>query len=333
MNKVTRGGVFAALVIGLTLLTLVVAVVGYRSVLAAIARAGIAGFAAYTLYWPLVILVLGGAWFAVAPGLGGRGFGILVWARLLREAGSDILPFAQVSGFLLGARVARAEGIALPLVVASTIADVTTELSAQVLYTLLGVAILVAQLHGGPQGASLIWPIAGALGFLVFAACAFGMVQGRGVTWLGALVQRWWPDSVSRADAVRVSLDAIYRRPLRLLAALTLHSLGWVGSSLGSWIALWFMDAHASLWSVVALESLMYAARGVAFILPGGLGVQEGAYVLLAPLFGLQPSDLLAISLLRRARDLVVGAPILLIWQAREGRKLLGRPGKSAPGA
>jgi putative membrane protein len=327
LSKVTRGGVFAALVVGLALLTLVVALVGYRSVLGAIERAGVAGFAAYTLYWPLVILVLGGAWFAVAPGLGPNGLGILIWARLLREAGSDILPFAQVSGFLLGARVARSEGVAEDLVVASTIADVTAELSAQVLYTLLGVALLVSQLRGGPDGAPLVLPIAGALGFLVFAAVAFGLVQGRGVTWLGGLAQRWWPDSVGRADAVRASLDAIYRRPLRLLAALALHSLGWVGSGLGSWIALQFMDAHAPLWAVLAVESLMYAARGLAFILPGGLGVQEGAYVLLAPLFGLQPADLLAVSLLRRARDLVVGVPTLLIWQAREGRKLLGRAG------
>jgi putative membrane protein len=323
LSKVTRGGVFAALVAGLALLTVVVAVVGYRSVLAAIERAGVAGFAAYTLYWPLVILALGGAWFAVAPGLGPKGLGILIWARLLREAGSDILPFAQVSGFLLGASVGRTEGIAEDLVVASTIADVTAELSAQVLYTLLGVALLASQLRGGPGAAPLVWPIVGALGFLVFAAIAFGLVQGRSVTWLGGLAKRWWPDSVSRADAVRACLDAIYRRPFRLLAALALHTLGWVGSGLGSWIALQFMDAHAPLWAVLAVESLMYAARGLAFILPGGLGVQEGAYVLLAPLFGLQPADLLAVSLLRRARDLVVGVPVLLIWQAREGRRLL----------
>lgn len=325
MSKVTRGGVFAALVVGLALLTLVVAVVGYHSVLMAIERAGFAGFAAYTLYWPLVILALGGAWFAVAPGLGPKGLGILIWARLLREAGSDILPFAQVSGFLLGARVARAEGVAEDVVVASTIADVTTELTAQVLYTLLGVALLAYEFRGGMDAAPLVWPTVGALGFLVFAAVAFWMVQRRGVTWLGGLAQRWWPDSLSRADAVRAVLDDIYRRPLRLLAALTLHSLGWVGSGVASWIALNFMDAHAPLWAVLAVESLMYAARGVAFVVPGGLGVQEGAYVLLAPLFGLQPSDMLAVSLLRRARDLVMGVPTLLIWQAREGRGLLNR--------
>jgi putative membrane protein len=323
LSKVRGGGVWAALIVGLALLTVVIAAVGFQSVLAAIARAGLGGFAAYTFTWPLVLLVLGGAWFAVAPGIGPRGLGILIWARLLREAGSDILPFAQVSGFLLGARVAQAEGVSEPLVVASTIADVTAELCAQVLYTLLGVALLVSQLRGGVAGAPLVGPLAVALGFLALSACALWLVQRRGVTWLGVIAERWWPDSVGRADAVRTMLDVIYRQPLRLLAALTLHSLGWVGSGLGSWLALKFMGAHAPLWAVLAIESLMYAARSVAFVLPGGLGVQEVAYVLLAPLFGLQPSDMLAVSLLRRARDLVVGAPTLLIWQAREGRRLL----------
>lgn len=323
MSKIKRGGVLAALVVGLALLTLVVAVVGYQSVAGAVERAGLAGFAIYTLYWPLVIVVLGSAWFAVAPGLELNGLGILIWARLLREAGSDILPFAQVSGFLLGARVARTEGISEELVVASTIADVTSELAAQVLFTLLGVVLLTLQLRGAAHGALLIWSMAGALGFLVFAASSLWLVQGRAVSWLGGLAQRWLPGSVNRASAVRASLAAIYRRPLRLLAALTLHSLGWVGSGLGSWIVLQIMGAHAPLWAVLAIESLMYAARSIAFILPGGLGVQEGAYALLAPFFGLQPSDLLAISLLRRARDLVVGVPTLLIWQAREGQRLL----------
>jgi hypothetical protein len=69
----------------------------------------------------------------------------------------------------------------------------------------------------------------------------------------------------------------------------------------------------------------MYALRNLGFALPGGLGVQEASYVLLGPLFGVHASDALALSLLRRARDLVIGVPVLLIWQAREGRAFLLR--------
>jgi hypothetical protein len=76
---------------------------------------------------------------------------------------------------------------------------------------------------------------------------------------------------------------------------------------------------------VLAVESLMYALRNLGFALPAGLGVQEASYVLLGPLFGVQPSQALALSLLRRARDLVIGVPVLLLWQAREGHSFLRR--------
>ena len=75
--------------------------------------------------------------------------------------------------------------------------------------------------------------------------------------------------------------------------------------------------------AVIAIESLIFAVRSIAFVVPGALGVQEGAYLLLAPLFGLDPQVAVALSLLKRARDLTIGVPALLLWQASEGRKLL----------
>ena len=44
-------------------------------------------------------------------------------------------------------------------------------------------------------------------------------------------------------------------------------------------------------------------------------------YAALAPLFGLAPETGLAISLLRRARDITVAVPVLLIWQLVEARR------------
>jgi hypothetical protein len=85
------------------------------------------------------------------------------------------------------------------------------------------------------------------------------------------------------------------------------------------------MGAPAQLWTVVAVESLMFAIRNIGFILPGGLGVQEGAYWLLAPMMGVTPADALTLSLLKRARDILIGAPVLLVWQAHEGWGLLRR--------
>jgi hypothetical protein len=77
--------------------------------------------------------------------------------------------------------------------------------------------------------------------------------------------------------------------------------------------------------AVIAIEGLLAAARGIAFVVPSALGVQEGAYVVLGGLFGLPPDTALALSLLKRARGLVLGAPPLLLWQIAESRQLLRR--------
>jgi putative membrane protein len=331
LSKPIRGGLIVALVAGLALLTVVVAGVGYRSVLAAIGAIGLSGFAIFTLYWPLVLLVLGLAWFTAAPGLPLMRIPVFIWSRMVREAASDVLPLAQISGLVVGARAAQAAGVAENVVFASTIVDMTAELAALLLYTLLGVVLLAIQLGGGPVGRNLLLLITAALALLLAGGVAFVLLQRRGVGWVGWLAQRWLPDSIARADAVAAALDAVYRQPGRLAAAVTLHVLGWLASGLNSWMALRLMGTEAPLWAVFAVESLMYAARSVAFALPGGLGVQEGAYVLLAPLFGLHPADMLALSLLKRGRDLVIGVPTLLIWQAREGRALLSRAVKPAP--
>jgi hypothetical protein len=60
------------------------------------------------------------------------------------------------------------------------------------------------------------------------------------------------------------------------------------------------------------LESLGQAIRGAGFAIPGALGVQEGGYLLLAPLAGLPPNAALALSLAKRARELLLGLPGLL---------------------
>ncbi len=61
--------------------------------------------------------------------------------------------------------------------------------------------------------------------------------------------------------------------------------------------------------------------RSLAFFTPAALGVQEGAYALLAPLIGLGVADALALSLVKRARDIVIGAPALLLWQRLEAKR------------
>jgi uncharacterized membrane protein YbhN (UPF0104 family) len=92
-----------------------------------------------------------------------------------------------------------------------------------------------------------------------------------------------------------------------------------------------FIDAHIDVFSAVAIESLLAALRSAMVFVPSAIGVQEAGYAALAPVFGLGPEIGLAVSLLRRARDVAVGVPVLLIWQAIEGRRAFATQNGNGP--
>ena len=58
-----------------------------------------------------------------------------------------------------------------------------------------------------------------------------------------------------------------------------------------------------------AVLSAGQAIRAAGFAIPGSLGVQEGGFLLLAPLAGLRPETALALSLAKRAREVLLGVP------------------------
>src|SRR5207237_116524 len=81
-----------------------------------------------------------------------------------------------------------------------------------------------------------------------------------------------------------------------------LHLAGWIVSAIGAWIAFRLIGARVDLAAVMAIESLVYATRSAAAFIPNALGVQEAAYAVLAPLFGVGAEFGLAVSVLKRAR-------------------------------
>ena len=72
----------------------------------------------------------------------------------------------------------------------------------------------------------------------------------------------------------------------------------------------------------IAMEGLSVAARQLAFVIPGGLGVQEGSLVLLGHSFGISAELSLAVSLAKRLREVLCGLPALLSWQWLEIHRL-----------
>jgi uncharacterized membrane protein YbhN (UPF0104 family) len=128
---------------------------------------------------------------------------------------------------------------------------------------------------------------------------------------------------VTHAGDFGRALNEVYQRPGGVAASIALHLAAWVVSAVGVWFALRFAGVGIGLGAVLAIESLVCAVRSAGFIAPMAMGVQEAAYSLIGPLFGLPADMAVAVSLIKRASSLTVGVPALVIWQAVEGRRLV----------
>jgi putative membrane protein len=236
-----------------------------------------------------------------------------------------VLPLSPVGGCILGARAVALAGVPVSIAAASTIVDLTLEFLAKLAYTGLGLVWLVHLRPGSP----FALPLAAGLAVACLAAAGFILVQRRGsgpVGRLAAIIGRGWAErAAAGAAALRTALDDIHRRQARLRVGFLLHLACWLSLASQAWLALRLAHRGLPFGQVLVMESLLYAIRTFAFAIPNAVGVQEGAYVLIGTAFGLTPEMALALSLLKRARDLTIGVPVLGIWQIREGGRLWRR--------
>ena len=313
--------------VGVALTLYLVRYVGWHAVLAAVGALGLVGFGVFSLCGLAVFVLLGAAWQVLLAGPGAPRLALLIRARLVRDAGAEVLPLSQLGGIALGVRAAILQGIAAPLAAASMIVDVTTEMLAQIAYAALGVAILAVRVPQSSRVASLMTGSLIGLTLAAIAAALFIAVQRHGGRLAARFGARLLRGATGSLTGLRAALEAIYRSPARVALSAALHLAAWIANGAVVWLGFRMIGARLDLAAALAIESLVYAIRSVAVFIPNALGVQEGAYVILGPLFGVGPDVALAMSVLKRARDIAIGVPVLLLWQGAEGRRALVRPG------
>jgi putative membrane protein len=303
---------------GLAIAGYLVAQEGFGDVAHALQLAGWAGLGAITLFHAIPTVLCGIAWALLLRRHEAGGWFLFTWVRWIRDGIDGVLPVLPVSGELVGTRILALRGV--ELAGASVVVDLTAELLSQVLFAVIGLVLLMAT-H--PEAPYQLW-IALGIGVMALQFTGFLVAQRKG---LFRLIERpldWLRRHrrQARSDAERTLHDRIlslYGDGPAFAGCILLHLLAWLIGGLETWIGLWFMGHPLGVAEVLAIEGLVYALRSVTFFIPLGAGVQEGGYVLIGGLLGL-PSDLaLAVSLLKRGRDLAIGLPALLLWQIIEG--------------
>jgi putative membrane protein len=307
---------------GLALIGVLVGYFGADAVIRSLIAIGWAGFATICLIHLVLIAVMGMAWWALLPG---TRLWISIWGRLVRDAASEVLPLSQVGGYVLGARSIALTGVPGTSAAASTIVDVSLEFIAQIAFTGLALAWLIRLWPEAPVALPVATGLAAAAilaaGLLVAQRRGFGSIDRVG----GILGRDWLGKTAIGAAALHAAIGEIYRRRCRLCASFILHLFCWIAATVEIWLALRLAGTPLDFGVVLVIEGLLYAVRSVAFAIPNAVGVQEGAYIMLGASFGLTPDMALALSLLKRARDLALGLPVLGVCQLLEGRRLWRR--------
>lgn len=246
--------------------------------------------------------------------------------RWIREAVNSLLPVAQMGGNLVGMRMLSQRGVPGAIAAAGTTLDLTTEALTQFAWTLIGIAVLATissdqtwrpWVEGG-----LITMGLGLAGFV--AAQRAGMM--RLIEALASKLRRVFPAlSIEAVRGLHTELMRLQADRATLARTFAVHLMAWMLGTFEVWLVLTAMHVQVTFTEALVIESLGMAARSVGFAVPGALGVQETGFILVCGLFNIHPDTAIALSMVKRARELLVGIPGLVAWQLSEGKRLVRR--------
>lgn len=309
-----------AFLLGLGLAIALIAWLGVGPVVSSIGAAG------WGVFWlPVIYLapltLAASSWRLLIPSTDrpGRGAGwVATWIGL---GANWLLPVAQIGGELIKARFLIRRGAPAGSALASVIVDKTLQVATQILFAIAGALVFATSF----TGKGVVIGAVGGLAPLGIGVWLFYRFQRRGVFGrLGdRLLRKVERSGTAGIDAptrsVDDQLDRIYAQRRTVLIAAVLRLLFRCAMVAETYVALRLLGHPVGLVGVFAIESLGQAVRAGSFLVPAGIGVQEGAFVALATAVGLPAEIGLALSLCKRVRELTIGLPALLIWQLDEG--------------
>ena len=308
-----------ACALGGTMLLLALVLTSSPAAIVSIISGGAVPLVAASVYRVVPLSLYAISWRLLIAPVNRPGLSMLLRLRWIGESVNALLPVAQIGGDVARARLLAQQGVPGPIAAASMVADLGVGAASQVAFTATGAVAF--SLHGSlgalSRGIVIVCVALGAgAGALVFVA---RVGVGRILRRLGMLRALH-----AHADTVDRALADILARRADLSLAFVLHLVGWFAQVFETWLILHLIGVAVSAAGALAIESLALAARSAVFVVPGGVGVQEGALMLLAAPFGIDAPVALSLGLIKRMREVLVGAPAVIAWSIAE-RHLLDR--------
>lgn len=307
-----RARAAAAVLAGMAVLAAMVLYAGAGAVARTLEGLGLIGLLVLVLAHLPIEALLGLGWRLAAGRRPPASLGRFVWARLVRDAAAETLPFSQIGGMVFGVRALRSSAVAALTAVLSMCVDLVIELTGKLPYVLAGLLVLTALAPASRLLRPMEVGLALSLGAVVAALFA---ARRAGVTFETVVrrgAQRWQVLASLRKLHLKGDIDAtlgeLLRRRGRLWVALALHAACWFLGAAELWLVFALLGRPVSLLEALVIDSVVAGLRTFVFMVPAAAGVQEASYVLVGAVFAIAPATAVAASLARRARDLTLGA-------------------------
>ncbi|HZE35626.1 MAG TPA: flippase-like domain-containing protein [Candidatus Eisenbacteria bacterium] len=308
----------ALLVGGLVVLAALVARVGVQSVMSVLNRLA---------WWQLVLVCIPYGLIMAVDTLGWRYAFIakpppylrMLAARTAGEAVNIVTALGSVGGEAVKVWLLR-PAVSYDESVPSVVIAKTTSTIAQALLLLLGLVLAVTTIT---VDGDVIWAMLGLLGVELLLVGGFvftqvaGLVRraGRLLAWSGLI------EDASAAEELDARLRRYYRENWRrFLLSVSFHFCGWLLGALEALVMLYVLEIRVPVATATVIEALGSGVRFATFLVPGSLGVLEGANTGVFGALGLGASAGLAFSLVRRARQgvwIAIGLVVLVAARLR----------------
>ena len=319
------------LFVGFGLLIGLIAFYGLERVVAALTSSGW-GLFALCIFHLLPMIAAANCWCRLIPGTTSPSFWTAFMLQWVGGSVNSLLPVAQVGGDFVRARLLTLRGVPSSIAGASVIVDLTIAVGAQIIFACGGI-LMLTQYEKLDNTTFAVGIGVVILGILI---TGFTIAQRAGLFYkLTKIIEKTinvgdWTAITGGARALDEGIQSIYRSHRELIIAAFWRIFGVIVGSGQIMIGLHFLGHPVGVIEALILESMVHAVRNAAFMIPAAIGVQEGGLVLVGMIVGIGPDTALALSLLIRARSIVIGIPALIYWQLVESRRLIAWLNKGA---
>ncbi|NNE38053.1 MAG: flippase-like domain-containing protein, partial [Gammaproteobacteria bacterium] len=220
---------------------------------------------------------------------------------------NNLLPVASIGGEIVKARLLHQWGIPGLDAIASVMVDKISQALALALWGMIGVGTLLI------LSTDTRLALYATLGFAVLTFCvvSFAILQRKGffgiMAKLGGMFidSDTWNEFSINAEQIDHRIREIYRAKGKLVCAIALRTFSLAFQTFELWLACYLLNHPIGLMEAIMLKSLTSTLSEIAFIIPNGYGIQEGAFILIGGILGIPPDIALILSIAIRIHDII----------------------------